>query len=362
MRGPILPLFSKDLGASIPIVGLITFSYMVVASLLSVPLGLSSDWLGRRRLVISGSFIAAFTYILIGFTNHPYQIILVNIVSGFGMAAYGPAMFSFVGDVSRAGAFGRAFGAYTLAQQIAMASGPTVGGIVADFIGYRQMFVFSGVLVFIGTLVGLLFFPQGERGKISGWREIRQIFKVLCREKIIVFSWATVFSFYFMYGIAPPFFPLYSKDVGLGVSLIAILFTVQSSANAVSRLIFGEMYDRVKKPMTTVMFSLIGGSIATSALTFFKDMIYLVILMAIIGMFFGITTMVASAAIAEATTPRSRGLAMGIFNGCFYGAMAISPALLGPVISRYGFQLGFLSAAIIGLFGSSIVYLATRKV
>ena len=361
MKNPILPLFATDLGASITVVGLITFSFMGVASLLSMPLGLTSDWLGRRRLVVSGSLVATITFFLLAFTNHPYQIILVNIVSGFGMAAYGPAMFSFVGDVSRAGRFGRAYGAYTLAQQIAMALGPAVGGLVADLVGYRQTFVCSGVLVSLAAIVGLTSFPHGtSEQSLLNRKEITQTFKILYHERIVLFSWGTVFCFYFMYGIAPPFLPLYAKNVGLSVPLIAALFTVQSSANAASRLVFGAFYDRVKKAVPSIMVSLIIGAIATAVLTSFKDMVSLIVLMGIIGICFGITTMVASASIAEATTPASRGLAMGIFNGCFYGAMAVSPALLGPVISRYGFQLGFWSAAATGLVGSLLVCLMTR--
>jgi MFS family permease len=274
------------------------------------------------------------------------------------MAAYGPAMFSHIGDVSRTGRYGKAYGAYTLAQQVAMASGPTFGGLIADFWGYRQTFVCSGVVISIAVVVGLTFFPDSGRIKKERiGKEISKTFLGLYHNKLIVFSWVTVFSFYFMHGVTPPFLPLYAKNIGLSISMIAFLFTLQSFTNAVSRVIFGSFYDRFKKVVPPIIASLIVGAFSTVLLSVSTEIVSLGLFMSVIGICFGTTTMIASATIAEVTTPDNRGLAMGIFNACFYGAMAVSPVILGPIISRFGFQNGFWFTGVNGLFGSFIAYL-----
>src|SRR3972149_9980655 len=53
MRLPLVPLFASDLGATTVQVGMINAGFMVAAALLSLPLGLVSDRLGRKRLIPS---------------------------------------------------------------------------------------------------------------------------------------------------------------------------------------------------------------------------------------------------------------------------------------------------------------------
>lgn len=53
MRIPLVPLFARALGASTTEVGMINAGFMFCATVLSVPLGLVSDRLGKRRLIVA---------------------------------------------------------------------------------------------------------------------------------------------------------------------------------------------------------------------------------------------------------------------------------------------------------------------
>src|SRR5512147_1215458 len=65
MRMPLVPVFARALGASTVQVGMINAVFMGSAMLLSVPLGLVSDRLGRRRLVLAGMAISGLTSLLL---------------------------------------------------------------------------------------------------------------------------------------------------------------------------------------------------------------------------------------------------------------------------------------------------------
>ena len=54
---PILPVYAQSMGASLSLVGLIVASYGVVQLLLRIPLGVASDWLGRRKPFVLAGFI-----------------------------------------------------------------------------------------------------------------------------------------------------------------------------------------------------------------------------------------------------------------------------------------------------------------
>src|SRR5512145_298352 len=92
IRLPLVPLFASGLGASTVQVGMINAGFMLAAALLSVPLGLVSDRLGRRRLVLSGMVISGLTSLFLLVARTPAHVGAVYLFSGVGLACFSPAM------------------------------------------------------------------------------------------------------------------------------------------------------------------------------------------------------------------------------------------------------------------------------
>jgi DHA1 family multidrug resistance protein-like MFS transporter len=108
MRLPLVPLFASDLGATTVQVGMINAGFMAAAAILSLPLGLVSDRLGRRRLILSGMTISGLSSLFLLFVRTPLQVGAVYLFSGVGLACFSPSMMSYVGDVSPPPLIGRA--------------------------------------------------------------------------------------------------------------------------------------------------------------------------------------------------------------------------------------------------------------
>ncbi|HBO70333.1 MAG TPA: MFS transporter, partial [Deltaproteobacteria bacterium] len=92
MRLPLVPLFASRLGATTVQVGLINAGFMLAATLLSFPLGLVSDRLGRRRLILTGIIISALTSVFLFLAQTPAQVGAIYLFSGIGLACFSPAM------------------------------------------------------------------------------------------------------------------------------------------------------------------------------------------------------------------------------------------------------------------------------
>src|SRR3970282_715164 len=71
MRLPLVPLFARGLGASTADVGMINAGFMLAAAALALPLGLMSDRLGRKCLILAGMGISCLTslFLLAGRTQ-----------------------------------------------------------------------------------------------------------------------------------------------------------------------------------------------------------------------------------------------------------------------------------------------------
>ena len=153
MRLPLVPLFARELGASTFHVGMINAGFMLAATLLSLPLGLVSDRLGRRRLILAGMAISCLTSVFLLVARTPLQIGAIYLFSGVGLACFSPAMMSYVGDVSPIPLLGRAYGWYTSALYLGMAAGPGLGGAIAGS-GFGAAFLVSAVVIAAGVLLG----------------------------------------------------------------------------------------------------------------------------------------------------------------------------------------------------------------
>jgi MFS transporter, DHA1 family, multidrug resistance protein len=123
MRLPLIPLFARDLGASTVDVGMINAGFMLAAAALALPLGLMSDRLGRKRLILAGMGISCLTSLFLLVARTPLHVGLIYIFSGVGLACFSPAMMSHVGDSSPPNFLGRAYGWYTSALYLGMALG-----------------------------------------------------------------------------------------------------------------------------------------------------------------------------------------------------------------------------------------------
>lgn len=355
MRNPIIPLHFQTLGASLIEIGFITSAFMLVAASMAIPLGIVSDRLGRRRLVIVGSTVSALSSLLLVIANSPAFAILINACAGLGSAAYSPAITAFVGDISQSNQRGRVYGYYTTVMQTAMALGPGVGGGIADlFKSYRFSFIISGLIIMIGAVIGLLFFPRDE-AKTETSRSGKD-FALLLRRESLLTSWVVTFSISFMWSVSSTYIPLYASEIGLTATEIGLLFTIQAATNALGRFPIGVLYDRIKEHSAMILASVLIGVFVTASISTATSTIILFTLMGMFGIALGTATMATNATIAESLSQTSRGVGMGAYYLFFYGGMAAGPAMLGPVISVYGFQEGFLLAAGVGLTSTLLVF------
>src|SRR3972149_1518793 len=125
-KNPALPLFIRSMGVSVSTVGFIAAASTVVGIVVSLPAGILSDIIGRRRGVLGGPLVfppAPFLYLIL---STPWQLVLVRIYHGFATAILGPVAVAAIADTfeERRG------------ERMAWYSSATmVGGLLAPFVG-----------------------------------------------------------------------------------------------------------------------------------------------------------------------------------------------------------------------------------
>ena len=100
-RSPLLPLFARQLGADVQMVGVVAASTLT-GMCLKPPAGAWSDVLGRRVLLVAGGIVFAvmpFTYLGVASLA---ALIAVRAVHGFATAIFGPVASATLSDVAPA--------------------------------------------------------------------------------------------------------------------------------------------------------------------------------------------------------------------------------------------------------------------
>ncbi|MCC6437133.1 MAG: MFS transporter [Acidimicrobiales bacterium] len=169
-----LPKMQADLDASVAGLQWIVDGYVLAMASLMLTGGTLGDRFGRRRLLLGG--IAVFTTgsILCGLAPATWALIGGRLVQGVGAAALMPGTLSILSNVFTTPAErARAIGIWAGVSGIALASGPVLGGLLADTLGWPSIFFVNlpvgiAAMIVIRRVTPESSDPQGRRPDLAG--------------------------------------------------------------------------------------------------------------------------------------------------------------------------------------------------
>jgi len=154
---PFLPFFIRELGVTEPD-ELARWSGLVFAgpfflSLIATPFwGTLGDKYGRKPMVVRAIFGLGVSQVLIGFSQDVGQLFLFRVIQG-AISGFIAASLALVSTNTPREKMGYALGFLQSSTAGGMLLGPMIGGILADLIGYREIFFITAGLCAIGGFV-----------------------------------------------------------------------------------------------------------------------------------------------------------------------------------------------------------------
>ncbi len=354
MRGPILPLYAAAHGATATGVGFIVAAHMAVAAAGSIPLGRASDVWGRRPLLLGGMVVTAVTSLLLPLFEGELALMTIYGLAGFGVAAFTPSALSLVGDGASPGRAGYSFAWYTTAHYGAIAVGPFLGGLAAQWWGYREAFVGSAIVVAAALVFGLAVPAPAAATGIS-----RQgaTFADIRGNADVWAGWIVSVGGLTTQGVIFTFFPLLAHEQGLTPATIGFVFLVLGLANTLARFPAGWLVDHTGRCTPYAVGGVVIGSVVTALLPNATESTGVLALAAVFGAVSGTAGVATGVALAGSAPPASRGIVMGGYSTALYLGLALGSFALGPVISHRGYSAGFSAGGAVGMAGALIAAL-----
>jgi MFS family permease len=159
-----LPAIGKELHANAISMGWVVSSFILSSAIFLLPFGRLGDIVGRKKIFTIGIFLFTFSTFLIIFSWNIISLIALRILQGFSSAMIFGTSLAIITSVFKVGERGRAMGINITATYFGLSSGPVIGGILTQYLGWRSIFAF---LVPFGIISLYLIFKKMK----SEWAE-----------------------------------------------------------------------------------------------------------------------------------------------------------------------------------------------
>lgn len=359
-KTPVLPLFSQALGADDALIGLIAFFSPLAGILFSFPIGVMSDHIGRKRiLVLSGAiFLAApFLYLLV---INPYWLIPIRFFHGTATAILGPLVSAIIAERFPARK-AEMIGQYSSATLIGRTVAPLVGGAIISYfvfypglLQYRIVYIAAAaaaVPVFIMTLL----YREKESGPLNllPFSVFRDSFMTFFSNRRLRGTAFVDMATYFAFGAFETFLPILLASREMSAYETGIIFAVQVLIIAATKPLFGRVADRVDKRVQ-ILAGIVLTGVSIALVPFCQSFTQFLMVSSLFGLGISISTVATTAYIADVARKEQIGASMGALSSIMDIGQSTGPLVTGMVITAIGYTSGFFLSFILAIVVSAL--------
>jgi MFS family permease len=266
---PAIPLLGEYFGISPGTAAQIVTAF-AVGRFVGLPIsGVVLDRLGTRAALVSGPMISAVAAFVAAFSPWFGAILILSVAMGVGdsLWTFGREMAGI--DLARQDQRGRVLSGFHGVHNIGLTVGPLLGGLLAEAIGFRAVFIAFGACAAVAVPLGFSGheappprgvepIPAGARGRISLLQRLQRLsdlFKQIqpgWRATYVVIVLATLTSFMHRTTLQS-ILPLYAgAELGFTPSEIGLLFSIMGIFVFAMILPAGFIIDKVGRKWATV--------------------------------------------------------------------------------------------------------------
>lgn len=374
---PTLPFFIEGLGGAKSEIGLL-IGISSLASLLVRPLvGYAVDTIGRRPVMLAGLALFVLNALLYNLVQSVAMILPLRLVTGASMAIFVTAASTTIADVAAPSRRGEVMSYYGLANSLAFAVGPALGGFIihtgwldsfdralitragwlsgaeVPHLHFTSLFLFAAAVGVIGFLVA----AAGGETRPAGGPARRLSFSQLF-SRAGAFPACINFASSFVFASMVTFTPLFARDHGLENA--GALFIVYAGMVIVMRLSLGRYMDQFPRSWFIVPGI---GALAFSMVTMAtaSNVPQMFIAAGLYGVGAGTFQPAMMAHLVDQTQPAERGRALSTFTLGNDLGLSIGALLLGVLVDWAGYRPAFFVAGAMAASGALLFFASTRR-
>jgi DHA1 family multidrug resistance protein-like MFS transporter len=385
---PLFPQYVKLLGGGALEVGILFSSFVLTRALLATPFGNWSDKIGRKRLILIGSFLYAFLAILFTIPEDWIGLIFVRGFQGVASAMVWPVSEALIIDSCPTAKRGASLGKVVMASNMGMVLGPFIGGglyfVAFNYLGLSEQnsfkfpFYFTAVIALVGAVLVWIKVtdaraPQKDEHKIS----VSKLFRPDGVDSQGLLNLKVLYANALMEGFAfasiGPLMAYYlPQRFNIEADLVAIVVGIAMGVGALVAYPAGRLSDRVGRKKVFVVGSVV--AFAGMILIPFGWTLWIVIVfMSMRSMAWQVASPALRAMQADNVPEEVRGRLMGLLESMSNLGSVMGAPIGGLLLDVYfgkdlglpspidGTMIPFFVAGALGLFTVSLVMLLVKE-
>jgi DHA1 family multidrug resistance protein-like MFS transporter len=350
-KSPVLPLFVRSLSGTDTVIGLVAAISPLAGILFSFPVGMLSDRVGRKRLLLIAAavfLIAPLLYILVA---NPFWLIPIRFFHGIATAILGPVASAAIMSAYPESK-GEKLGVYSSATLMGRTLAPLLGGaLISWFTFFGGMANFRAVyaaafLLCIPVLVLTLRLAPDASGegiaRVTARDMLRSLGAFIRNGRLLGTSLVEMAT-YFAYGVMETYLPIFLSGQGVPAWQIGLIFSAQVLSIALTKPLFGRLADRVDRRVQVLAgIVLIGAFVA--AVPLFHGAIPVAAVGILFGLAVSVSTVATSTYVADVVARENIGASLGALSSIMDVGHSAGPFVAGVTIAATAISGGFLLA------------------
>ena len=157
-------LRAADLGVIIALIPILYLTYNMVYASLSYPIGILSDNIGKKNVLLAGYILTGLMCFGFAFANASWQAWLLFMLFGVVSAVIDATPRAYIGDLAPKESRGTAFGAYHTLEGVVALPASAIAGLLWDVYSPLVAFSYGGILAIIAAVLFFIFIPAKRTG------------------------------------------------------------------------------------------------------------------------------------------------------------------------------------------------------
>jgi DHA1 family multidrug resistance protein-like MFS transporter len=213
---PFLPLFIKELGVKdrVAFWSGVTLSAQTVAMIVMLPYwGKLADKYGRKLMIIRAGICSVLIYLGMSYCWTLWQLLLLRVLNG-GLTGFIPASYTLIGTNTPQSEAARSVSIVQSVVAFGTIAGPSIGGILANWVGYRGSMLVSGFMMTVAVLLIYLLVEERQKLDVSlQSTSLWQDFQLALKKSVLVMVLCSDMTCSFMAVASQPFLILYIQEL-----------------------------------------------------------------------------------------------------------------------------------------------------
>lgn len=358
---PIISNYAISLGASVILASFIVGVYSMVHIPANIISGRLVDRIGRKTLIAVGIALDGISILLYSISQDPYFLLFARLFHGLGGGFGGPGTMAYLSDVTTKEKSGRGMALYGISFGVALLFGFMVGGMGAQQIGYKNLFLLISIILFVMAALSFILptVYQPPKKKLNFREEITTFKKVIISRKMIS-PYLAILALNINLGFITASYSVYLKESSYTDGQIGMIFSVLVLLSIIVHYPAGLLSDK-KEKSKIMIYGLFFVSLSFLILSISVISPVPIFGMIIFGIGHGMIFPTSARIIKNNTEESTYGVATGTFYALVVAGIAVGAPISGLMFDLLGSLAMLIMGIIIPLFITLVLLFLHRK-